>query len=121
MFAVQEVLAISLLAGVLAAAVLFFAWHWARQRRRYVVAGITTTLGFAAWNFTLNATNATGFNVDAPIIPLSWADMGSGVLAFTVTALVLGLATDRQEAAGHVVGAAAIAGLVAVALDLFVL
>jgi len=121
MFAVQEVLAFSLLAGVLAAAVLFFTWRWARQRSRYIVAGVATTLGFAAWNFTLNATNATGFNVDAPIIPLSWADVGSGVLSFTVTALVLGLATERGESARQVVGAAAIAGLVAMALDLFVL
>src|SRR5215216_5722054 len=100
MFAVQEVLAFSLLAGVLAAAVLFFTWRWARQRRRYVVAGVTTTLGFAAWNFTLNATNATGFNVDAPIIPLSWADAGSGVLACVASALVLGLVTERDEPAG---------------------
>ena len=121
MFAVQEILAFALLAGVLAAAVLFFTWRWARPRRRYIVAGITTTLGFAAWNFTLNATNATGFNVDAPIIPLSWADVGSGVLSFTVTALVLGLATEREESARQVVGAAAIAGLVGIALDLFVL
>ncbi len=121
MFAVQEVLAFSLLAGVLAAAVLFFTWRWARQRYRYIVAGCTTTLGFAAWNFTLNATNATGFNVDAPIIPLSWADVGSGVLAFATTALVLGLVVERQESADHVVGAAAVAGLVAVVLDLFVL
>src|SRR5215218_6707169 len=99
MFAVQEILAFALLAGVLATAVLFFAWRWARQRRRYIVAGITTALGFAGWNFTLNATNATGFNVVAPIIPLSWADVGSGILAFAVTALVLGLVTERQEPA----------------------
>ena len=121
MFAVQEILAFALLAGVLAAAVLFFAWPWARQRSRYVIAGVATTLGFAAWNFTLNATNATGFNVDAPIIPLSWADVGSGVLAFTATALALGLIAEREESAARVVGAAAIAGLVAIALDLFVL
>jgi hypothetical protein len=121
MFAVHEILAFALLAGVLAAAALFMTWRWARQRYRYIVAGITTALGFAAWNFTLNATDARGFNVDAPIIPLSWADVGSGVLAFAVTALVLGLVAEREEAAGQVVGAAAIAGLVAVALDLFVL
>jgi hypothetical protein len=121
MFAVHEILAFALLAGVLAATVLFFIWRWARQRYRYVVAGVTTMLGFAAWNFTLNATNATGFNVDAPVILLSWADVGSGVLAFTVTALVLGLVAERQEPAWRVIGAAAIAGLVAVVLDLFVL
>ncbi len=121
MFAVPEVLAFALLAGVLAAAALFFGWRWARQRGRYAIAGGATTLGFAAWNFTLNATNATGFNVDAPVIPLSWADVGSGILAFTATALALGLLAERDESAFRVVGAAAIAGLVAVALDLFVL
>jgi hypothetical protein len=78
-------------------------------------------VGFAAWNFTLNLTNATGFNVDAPVIPLSWADGGSGVLSFAVTVLALGLIWDRGEPAGRVVGAAAAAGGIAMLLDLFVL
>jgi hypothetical protein len=38
-----------------------------------------------------------------------------------VTALALGLLTERQEPAGRVVGAAGIAGLVAMIVDLFVL
>ena len=82
---------------------------------------MATTVGFIAWNLTLNATDATGFNVDAPIIPLSWADAGSGVLAFACTALVLGLIAEPREPARRVVGAAAIAGLAAIVLDLFVL
>jgi len=36
-------------------------------------------------------------------------------------ALVLGLVTDRDQPSGQVVGAAAIASLVAIGLDLFVL
>jgi len=109
-------------AGVLTAAVLWFAWRWTRANRRFVVGGVTSTIGFALWNLTLNATAAVpSFNVDAPVIPLSWADAGSGVFACLVTALVLGLLTDRNEPAGRVVGAAAIAGLVAIGLDLFVL
>ena len=44
-----------------------------------------------------------------------------GHLACLVTALVLGLATDRDQPAGQVEGAATIAGLVAIVLDLFVL
>jgi hypothetical protein len=87
-----------------------------------LTAGVATTIGFTLWNLTLNATQAVpNFDVDAPVIGLSWADAGSGVLAFLVTALVLGLVTDRGEPAYRVVGAAAIAGLVAMALDLFVL
>ena len=75
-----------------------------------------------AWNLTLNATRAVpNFNVDAPVIPLSWADAGSGVFACLVTVLVLGLITDRDQPAGRIVGAAAIAGAVAIVLDLFVL
>lgn len=120
MFAVRDIVVFAIVAGLLAAAVLA-AWPWARRRYRFALAGLTTTLGFIAWNLTLNATDATGFNVDAPIIPLSWADTGSGVLALVVTVLVLGLITERRESAGHVVGAATIAGLVAVVVDLFVL
>jgi hypothetical protein len=120
MFAVRDILIFGVVAGVMAAAALA-AWPWARGRYRFLVAGITTTIGFIAWNLTLNATDATGFNVDAPIIPLSWADAGSGVLSFACTALVLGLVTEPREPARRVVGAAAIAGLAAIVLDLFVL
>src|SRR4051812_28618075 len=119
MFAVRDVLIFGVAAGLLAGAALAL-WPWARRPRRFVVGGLSTGLRFIVWNLTLNATDATGFNVDAPLIPLSWADAGSGVLAFTVTALVLGLIVERQEPAGRVVGAAALAGLMAMLLDLFV-
>jgi hypothetical protein len=122
MFALSDIAIFAVVAGVLTAAVLWFAWRWSRADRRFIVAGATSAVGFALWNLTLNATGAVpNFNVDAPVIPLSWADVGSGVLAGLLTALVLGLVTDRDQPAGRVVGAAAIAGLVAVGLDLFVL
>jgi hypothetical protein len=120
MFAVRDIVLFAIVAGLLAGASLL-AWPWARRHGRFAVVGVTTTVGFIAWNLTLNATDATGFNVDAPIIPLSWADAGSGVLAFVVSALVLGLIVDREEPAGRVVGAAASAGLAAIVVDLFVL
>jgi len=54
-------------------AVLWFAWRWSRVDRRFIVASLTSTIGFALWNLTLNATGAVpNFNVDAPVIPLSW-------------------------------------------------
>src|SRR5215211_8302222 len=122
MFALTEIAIFSVLAGVLTAAVLRFAWRWSRVNRRFLVAGVSSAVGCALWNLTLNATSAVpNFNVDAPVIPLSWADAGSGVFACLVTALVLGLLTDRQEPAGRVVGAAAIAGVAAMLLDLVVL
>ena len=120
MFPISDILLFAVLAGLLAAAALA-AWPWSRRPRRYGLGGLTTTLGFIAWNLTLNATDAVGFNVDAPLIGLSWADAGSGVLAFVVTGLLFGLLTERREPAGRVVGAAAIAGLVAMIVDLFVL
>jgi len=54
------------------------------------------------------------------VIPLSWQDVGSGVGAFLLTAIALGL-LDRTEPAGRVVGTAAIAGATAMIFDLFVL
>jgi hypothetical protein len=120
MFAVRDIVIFAVVAGVLAAAALA-AWPWSRRGRRFVLGGVTTTVGFIAWNLVLNATNAVGFDVDAPIIGLSWADAGSGVWAFVCTALVFGLVVERREPAGRVVGAAAIAGLVAIIVDLFVL
>ena len=122
MFAVQDILIFSLIAGVLAAAVLWAVWPWSRTGNRFLLAGATTIVGFLAWNFTLNATQAVpNFDVDAPVVRISWADAGSGVFACLVTALALGLLTDRDAPASRVVGTAAIAGLVAMVLDLFVL
>jgi hypothetical protein len=109
----------AILAGVLAAAVLA-AWPWARSRRRFVIAGITTLVSWIAWHLLLNATGAVGFDVDAPLIRISWEDVGSGVLAFFATVVVFGLGTERRELASRVVDAASIAGLVAMILDVFV-
>jgi hypothetical protein len=76
-------------------------------------------VGWIAWHLLLNAAGATGFDVDAPIIGLSWEDVGSGVVSLFLVALVFGLITERREAGVRVVGAACIAGPVATVLDLF--
>jgi hypothetical protein len=109
----------ALVAGVLTAAALA-AWPWARLRRRFVLAGIITLVSWIAWHLLLNATGASGFDVDAPVIRVSWEDVGSGVVTLFATVVVFGLVTERRERASHVVGAAAIAGLVAMVLDVFV-
>ena len=121
MFALQDIMLYSVLAGILAAGALLV-WPWGRRPKRYLVTGIATTNGFALWYLTLNATNAGPlFDVDAPIFRVSWADAGAGIFAFVVSALALGLAVEPDEQARHVVGAAAIAGIISIVLDIFVL
>ncbi len=109
----------AVLAGVLAAAALAI-WPWARSRWRFAIAGITTLVSWIGWHLLLNATQAFGFDVDAPIIRVSWEDVGSGVVTLFATVVVFGLGTERRELASRVVGAASIAGLVAMILDVFV-
>jgi hypothetical protein len=92
---------------MLTAAVLA-AWPWARSRRRFAVAGVATLLSWIAWHLLLNATGAFGFDVDAPLIRVSWEDVGSGVVALFTTVVVFGLGTERRETAVRAVGAAAI-------------
>ena len=60
-------------------------------------------------------------NIDWPIFPMSWSDVGSGVIAFVATVIALGLLTDRDETALRVLGASGIAGLLATLVDLFFL
>src|SRR5215211_5384714 len=74
MYGVSVTYVSALVAGVLAAAVLAV-WPWARLRRRFAIAGITTLVSWIAWHLLLNATQATGFDVDAPIIRVSWEDV----------------------------------------------
>ncbi|MHB8375727.1 MAG: hypothetical protein ACYDEB_02065 [Dehalococcoidia bacterium] len=119
MFAIRDVLAFGAIAGIAAALVLWLA-TWSRQRGRFLVAGFATAAGFIAWNLTLNHTNATGFNVDAPVVGVSWADAGSGVLAFVASTIALALYEPGQRSS-RVVGTAAAAGVVALVLDIFVL
>ena len=109
----------AVIAGVLAAAVLAV-WPWARRRGRFAIAGVLALVGWIAWHLVLNATHATGFDVDALVIRVSWEDVGSGVVTLFLIALIFGLVTERREAAIRVVGAASIAGLVALILDVFV-
>ncbi len=120
MFSLTEIVVTGFVAAGLTGLALA-AWPWARRRGRFAVGAVSTLVGWMGWNLVLNATNGANFNVDAPLVGLSWADAGSGILAFTATALALGLLLDRVEPAGRVVGAAAIAGLVAMLVDLFVL
>ena len=55
MFEIRDMLLFGILAGVLAAVALAF-WPWSRQRPRFVVGGIGTSVGFIVWNLILVAT-----------------------------------------------------------------
>jgi hypothetical protein len=104
---------------VVSLVVLAALWPWARQIRRLVVIGVAMALGIVLWNVALNIGNATGLNIDSPVLGLSIQDVGSGVLAFAATALVLGLLTEPAEPARRVVAVSAIVGVVTIVVDLF--
>ncbi len=99
----EDIVIAAIIAGGLAAAVPN-AWPRARLRRRFILAGLATTAGVIIWSLVLNLTNATGFDVDGPILSLSWQDVGSGTFAFWLTALVLGLLAERHMPRGTVSG-----------------
>jgi len=92
-----------------------------RTPHHLIAAAVGTLSGWLAWNFTLHATHAIQFNTDAPVVGVSWADAGSGVLVFVAVALLLGLIVDRDQPAGRVIGMAATAGIAALIVDIFVL
>ena len=119
MFATSDVLVNGAIAGILACAVCL-ALPWARARFRFAVAGGATFLGFIAWNLVISHANAAGLDVDAPVVALSWQDVGSGVLSFAATVLLLGL-VERDEKAFDVTLTSALAGIAAMVWDIFVL
>jgi len=120
-FAAPDILAFGVLAAAVAAAALL-AFPWSRGRGRPLIGALTTLAGWCAWNFTIDGVGVIPkLDVDAPVIGISWADAGSGILAFVATALIFGLITDRNAPARSAVGAAALAGLAALIVDLFVL
>ena len=115
---------IILYAGVSSAAVsiTLSMWKWSRQRYRFITSSLATFLGFAVWNILQSDTGADQvLNIDWPLFPLSWSDVGSGVAAFVLTAMTLGFLTDREQPAWRVMLAAGVAGVLASSVDLFVL
>ncbi len=119
LFSFGEILITGVIASGLVAATQY-ARPWARRRGRFLVAAAGTLAGWIGWNLVLSENNAASLDVDAPVIALSWQDVGSGVGAFLFTGLALGW-LERREPAGHVIATAALAGLVAMIFDIFVL
>jgi len=86
-----------------------------------IVIVVRSAIAPIGWNAVLRATHANQFFTDAPItiIPASWQDAGSGVVTFAAVAAVLGAGPQRREPAQRVVALAALAGLVAFIVDVY--
>jgi hypothetical protein len=115
---IGEFFFVTVVSVILSSVILVAFWPWMRNTRRLVGLAIGMILGIVAWNLMLNVTNATAMNVDS-VFRVSGQDVGSGIFACAAAALVLGLVADPREAAGRVVGAAGIAGLITILVDLF--
>jgi hypothetical protein len=63
MYGVSVTYVSAVIAGVLTAAALAV-WPWARAQGRFAIAGIATLLGWIAWHLLLNATQASGFDLE---------------------------------------------------------
>ena len=92
------------------------------RRPAVLIAAVgASALAPVGWNAVLRATHARQFFTDAPIavMPASWQDAGSGVVTFAAVAAVLGAGPQRREPAQRVVALAALAGLVAFLVDVY--
>ena len=111
----------ALLAALVAGGILRWRDPWSRQRARWAIAGVATFVAWIVWRVVLRLSDADNLDVDNPLLlGLSAQDVGSGVLAFLFTALPLGLWRERAEPSQRVVGAAAIAGALAMIVDRFI-
>ncbi len=108
------------LSAILAAVLVALA---VRPRRAAVIAtaALAAAAGPFAWNAILRAAGGSGFFVDAPIavFPVSWQDTVSGVFALAATALLLGLGPLRAEPGWRVIGAALLAAVAALVVDVY--
>jgi hypothetical protein len=108
------------LSGIVAGAVLPLAARGQRGRTA-LAGGIATIAGAVAWNAILRAAHGDQFFTDAPVVvlPASWQDTGSGVFALATAGLVLGAGILPAAPARRVAGYAALCGLVAFLVDVY--
>jgi hypothetical protein len=107
--------------SALAAAVLLALAGRERRVSVLVCAAVSALLGPLAWNAILHATRADQFFHDAPIpvFPISWQDTGSGVFTVAFAALLLGFGPLRTDASRRLAGLAALAGVGALLVDIY--
>jgi hypothetical protein len=108
------------LSGVLAGAVLALVARPERWRSA-IVGGLATVAGAVAWNAILRAAHGDQFFTDAPVtlLPASWQDTGSGVFVLAASGLVLGGGVLPSAPARRVAGYAAVCGVVAFLVDVY--
>jgi len=108
------------LSALAAAAVLAAA---ARPRRPVVIVTGAAAAGAGplAWNAILRAAHGGQFFTDAPIaiLPASWQDTGSGVFTIAAAALALAVWPLATAPARRVAALAALSGLVAFLVDVY--
>jgi hypothetical protein len=95
----------------------------ARPRQPVVIltAVLATAAGPLACNAILRATHASQFFTDAPLrlLPASWQDTGSGVFALAAAAVLLGLGPLATDPARRTIRLAAVCGLAAFLVDIY--
>jgi hypothetical protein len=110
----------AVLSGLLAGIALAFL---ARPHRlaTALAGAAATAAGAVAWNAILRAAHGDQFFTDAPVVvlPASWQDTGSGVFALATTALLLGAGVLPTLPARRVAGYAAVCGLAAFLVDVY--
>ncbi len=98
-----------------------YVWPWSRQPRRIVVGALASVAAFLLWRGGLIIANGANLDIDYPLLlGLSFEDIGTGVMAFLLSALAFGLGIDRTEPAQRVVMSAALVGAAATLVDRFV-
>jgi hypothetical protein len=92
-----------------------------RQPMVIATAAIGALTGPLAWNAILRATHGDQFFTDAPVavLPASWQDTGSGVFTVAVCALGLGVGPLAAGTGRRIAAVAALAGLAAFAVDVY--
>ena len=110
--------------GVAASGVLALALFWfvLRERGRGTLAAGAgaAMLGPLLWDLILRHTGGDFF-VDAPgvVFPISFEDLGSGVFATAIGAVVLGLGPLRAATGARVAWACLLSGLAALLVDIY--
>jgi hypothetical protein len=97
-------------------------WFVLRERGRgtLVAAALAAMLGPLLWDLILRHTGGDFF-VDAPgvVFPVRFEDLGSGVFATAIGALVLGLWPLRAATGSRVAWASFVCGLSALLVDIY--
>ena len=91
-----------------------------RGRATLAAAALAAMLGPLLWDLILRHTGGDFF-VDAPgvVFPVSFEDLGSGVFATAIGALLLGFGPLREARGARVAGAALVCGLAALIVDIY--